>query len=269
MRALNRLFWVILFSLIILIVGLHICVCTPSGRSMVEKQISSQTGYKVSIGDARLWGMRLSLSDVRIGYVELDGSERVILRVPEMQVTRMGGNWKVTLMRPLVTAYQSAAGNWTPEAFRALGTETSLEEACITLMRSFHGWFEVSQGRVQLKTVRMRTLGSYAGVNARRLPIYMEGQSQMVMNQVELSVVNGEQVNFSQTWFDGGIITSPITMGGGRVTRPQEVITCVVAKDAEPQAIEAAVDEVVEAEVEAPEANAEAVLEATEGADVE
>ena len=82
MRTLKRLFWILVLLAVVAAIGLHGFVRSSRGKELIAKQISQATGLKATVGDARLSGCKLALSDVKVWYVEADGVEKVVLAAP-------------------------------------------------------------------------------------------------------------------------------------------------------------------------------------------
>ena len=112
MRTLKRLFWILVLLAVVAAIGLHGFVRSTPGKAAIAKRISQATGLKATVGEARLSGCALALSDVKVWFAETDGAERVVLAAPEVVVSRLDGRRKIVLARPEINGFQSALSDW-------------------------------------------------------------------------------------------------------------------------------------------------------------
>ncbi|MGI5870183.1 MAG: hypothetical protein ACOX9C_12170 [Kiritimatiellia bacterium] len=205
MRTLRRLFWILVLLAIAAGVGLHVFVSSSRGKDLIAKRISQATGLKASVGDARLSGCKLALSDVKVWYAEEgDAAEKVVLAAPEAVVSRLDGRRKIFMARPVISGFQSDQRDWTPAGLRVFVDPDAVEKALATFSRSLAIWLEITEARIVLHDARGEALVTYSGVDWARLPVVIPGRPGLAYNQVVVQAINGESASILKKWLDDG-----------------------------------------------------------------
>lgn len=213
MRAFKRLFWILVLLAVAAVAGVHVFVRSARGKELIAKQISQETGLKASVGEARLSGCKLALSDVKVWFAGADGAEKVVLAAPEIVVSRLDGRRKLFLARPAFAGFQSELSDWTPAGFLGFVDRANLEKTLVEVSRSSEVWFVITEARLVLHDAAGRPVTTYSGVNWTHLPVAVPGRSGMTYDQVAVQAINGEPTLFLKEWMDDGRMTVALREG--------------------------------------------------------
>ena len=260
MRTLKRLFWILVLLAVVAAIGLHGFVRSTPGKAAIAKRISQATGLKATVGEARLSGCALALSDVKVWFAETDGAERVVLAAPEVVVSRLDGRRKIVLARPEINGFQSALSDWTPAAIRGFADPAGLETALAEFARSAQVWFEIKEARIVLQDASGQDVASYSGVDWSHLPARLAGRLAMTHDRVVAQAIGGRSAAFLKEWLDDGRLSVVLETSKSPEAAPAAVVAESPASVAAPPAAvpeppaEPAAAEAVELKDQAPAA---------------
>ncbi len=276
MRTLKRLFWILVLLAVVAAIGLHAFVRSSRGKELIAKQISQATGFKATVGDARLSGCKLALSDVKVWYAEADGAEKVVLAAPEAVISRLDGRRKVFMARPVFAGFQSELSDWTPAGLLEFVDSAQMEKGLAAFSRSVDVWFEITEARLVLHDASGKALASYSGVNWAHLPVAIPGRADMTYDQVAVQAINGEPTLFLKEWLDDGRMTvalhdavSASPTAPGDVEKPEGEAPKSAEVPAGPTAEDPAVEKAAASAAEAPEVEAAQMTVDEEGRQAE
>ena len=276
MRALKWFFWILVLFAVVAAFGLHGFVRSSRGKELIAKQISQATGFKATVGDARLSGCKLALSDVKVWYAEADGAEKVVLAAPEIVVSRLDGRRKVFMARPAIAGFQSELSDWTPAGLLGFVDASNLEKALVAVSRSAEVWFVIAEARLVLHDAAGKALTSYSGVNWTHLPVAIPGRAGMTYDQVAVQAINGEPTLFLKEWLDDGRLTVALHEGvsasapaSAEADKPEGEAPKSAEVPAGPTAEDPAVEKAAAPAAEAPEVEAAQMTVDEEGRQAE
>ncbi len=205
MRTFKRL---ILFLFLLAVIGVlcaHWLAHSSAGVACVENRIKASTGFEAKVKSVHLgMSLRLIISDLRLTLKDETDIEKNVLVVPVVEVSGLCHRRKISLSRPVFTAFQSPLGHWTPSQLKEFVDSSSFWNSLSTLSGKLDRRFEITDGALVMKDSAGKELASYSGLSWYHAPAKIKGHPRLLHDVVSLQCINGQQVEFSGEWLSEG-----------------------------------------------------------------